>query len=144
MCSVSLLTDGTVFRGMGTPALGPTPPAHRLDEFPAGYSLAGCSPALPASASPTGHQYAVMSSCRSRSFHRAANCVLTVCVIPGGKPIPIEAIRHSQGNQGRAFEDCVCPLQAAKAGSCVQIHIDPRIPKVFHAGGEKRIVQRYQ
>ena len=28
--------------------------AHRLDEFPVGYSLAGCSPAMPASASPTG------------------------------------------------------------------------------------------
>ena len=27
-------------------------PAHRLDKFPAGYSLAGCSPAEPASASP--------------------------------------------------------------------------------------------
>ena len=31
------------------------PPAHRLDEFPAGYSLAGCAPAEPASASPAGH-----------------------------------------------------------------------------------------
>jgi hypothetical protein len=30
------------------------PQAHRSDEFPAGYSLAGCSPAEPASASPTG------------------------------------------------------------------------------------------
>ena len=29
-------------------------PAHRLDEFPAGYSLTGCSPALPASSSSTG------------------------------------------------------------------------------------------
>ena len=29
-------------------------PAHHPDEFPAGYSLAGCSPALPASASPAG------------------------------------------------------------------------------------------
>jgi len=28
--------------------------AHRLDEFPAGYSLASCSPAELASASPTG------------------------------------------------------------------------------------------
>jgi len=27
-------------------------PAHRRDEFPAGYSSAGCSPAEPASASP--------------------------------------------------------------------------------------------
>src|SRR5207245_4642124 len=30
------------------------PQPHRLDEFPAGYSLAGCSPAEPASASPAG------------------------------------------------------------------------------------------
>lgn len=29
-------------------------PAHRLDEFPTGYSLAGWSPPEPASASPTG------------------------------------------------------------------------------------------
>jgi len=33
--------------------------AHRLDEFPAGYSLTGCSPALPASASPAGVDDAV-------------------------------------------------------------------------------------
>jgi transposase InsO family protein len=31
-------------------------PDHRLDESPAGYSLAGCSPAEPASASPAGDQ----------------------------------------------------------------------------------------
>jgi hypothetical protein len=30
----------------------PAPQAHRLDEFPAGYPLAGCSPAEPASVSP--------------------------------------------------------------------------------------------
>jgi hypothetical protein len=30
------------------------PAPHRLDEFPAGYSLDGCSPAEPPSASPTG------------------------------------------------------------------------------------------
>jgi putative transposase len=32
-------------------------PDHRLDESPAGYSLAGCSPALPASASPAVDQF---------------------------------------------------------------------------------------
>ena len=31
-------------------------PDHRLDESPAGYSLAGCSPAEPASASPADHE----------------------------------------------------------------------------------------
>src|ERR1041385_1356208 len=58
--------------------------AHRLDEFPAGYSSAGCSPAWPASASPAGYEYALQSSCRSRIFHRTANSVLTVCLSPGG------------------------------------------------------------
>jgi hypothetical protein len=38
----------------GKPTLfEPAPIAHRLDEFPAGYPLAGCSPAEPASVSPT-------------------------------------------------------------------------------------------
>jgi hypothetical protein len=60
-------------------------PAHRLDEFPTGYSLAGCAPAEPASASPAATEYAVKSSCRSRIFQRTANSVLTVCVSPGGK-----------------------------------------------------------
>src|SRR6476659_2316758 len=62
-------------------------PAHRLDEFPAGYSLTGWSPPEPASASPAGHQYAVISPCRSRAFHRTVNRVLTVCVSRGGKGI---------------------------------------------------------
>jgi hypothetical protein len=60
-------------------------PAHRLDEFPAGYSLAGCAPAEPASASPAGNQYALQSFCRSRIFQRTANSVLTVCVSRRGK-----------------------------------------------------------
>lgn len=61
--------------------------AHRLDEFPAGYSLAGCAPALPASASPTASEYALESSCRWIIFHRTVNSVLTVCLTPGGRPI---------------------------------------------------------
>jgi hypothetical protein len=38
-------------------------PSHRLDEFPTGYSLASCSPAEPASASP-----ASLILLRSKSF----------------------------------------------------------------------------
>lgn len=43
-------SDGEARSGGGT-----APGAHRFDEFPAGYSLAGCSPAEPASASPAGY-----------------------------------------------------------------------------------------
>src|SRR5437764_6249266 len=59
--------------------------AHRLDEFPAGYSSTGCAPALPASASPTASECALKSSCRSMIFHRTAYSVLTVCLTPGGR-----------------------------------------------------------
>jgi len=69
-----------IFPSDGGAGFAANAPAHRLDEFPAGYSLAGCAPAGPASASPTGSDYAVQSSCRASSFHRTANCVLTVCV----------------------------------------------------------------
>ena len=67
------------------PLSGFAPGSHRLDESAAGYSLAGWSPPEPASASPGEYEYALQSSCRSRSFHPTANSVLTVCVSPGGK-----------------------------------------------------------
>src|SRR5258708_8966066 len=71
----------------GGPLSGFAPGPHRLDESAAGYSLAGCAPAEPASASPGDYEYAVQWSCRSRSFHPTANSVLTVCVSPGGRRI---------------------------------------------------------
>jgi len=40
---------------------------------------------VPTSASPAVYEYAVIPFCRSRPFHRTVNCVLTVCVTPGGK-----------------------------------------------------------
>ena len=67
---------------------------HRLDEFPAGYSLAGCSPALPASASPTGHHFALKSNCRSSTFQRTAHSVLTVCLSPGGQSNSVRDVEH--------------------------------------------------
>src|SRR5216684_382265 len=66
-------------------------PAHRLDEFPAGYSSAGCSPAEPASASPTEDHFALWAICSTILFQRAVNCVLTVCVTPGGRRMEISS-----------------------------------------------------
>ena len=73
-----------IFPSDGGASLRADASTHRLDEFPAGYSLAGCSPALPASASPTGHHFALKSNCRSSNFQRTAYSVLTVCLSPGG------------------------------------------------------------
>ena len=53
--SVSFPRHGEIYRWKrnGEP-VRPSSPAHPIDESPVGYSLAGCSPAEPASASPTG------------------------------------------------------------------------------------------
>jgi len=55
--SMSFFRHGEIYRPMGSGKQCGEPdmlgsPAHRHDESPAGYSLAGCSPAEPASASP--------------------------------------------------------------------------------------------
>ena len=56
---------------------------HPTDEFPAGYSLAGCTPAEPASASPAGAHFAGKPVRSTMQFHRTAGSVLTVCLSPG-------------------------------------------------------------
>jgi hypothetical protein len=81
---MSFLGIGKSIHPMRTPA-SPASPPHRSDEFPAGYSLAGCAPASPASASPTASEYALKSSYRSIAFHRTVNSVLTVCLTLGGR-----------------------------------------------------------
>src|ERR1041384_5168925 len=43
-------------RTIEAPSIGRRP-SSSSDEFPAGYSLTGCSPALPASASPAGVEH---------------------------------------------------------------------------------------
>lgn len=67
-------------------------PAHRADEFPAGYSSAGWSPPEPASASPAGFEYASLWFCRSSGFQRTANCVLTACVSQGAQPSQVRVL----------------------------------------------------
>ena len=51
--------------------------AHRLDEFPGGYSLAGWSPPVPASASPTASEYEAQPLRTSTDFQQTVGCVLT-------------------------------------------------------------------
>jgi hypothetical protein len=74
--------------------------AHRPDESPVGCSSAACSPASPASALPTGSQCALNSSCWSTDFHRTANCVLTVCLTPGGRPTGVAALFLTEDEEG--------------------------------------------
>jgi hypothetical protein len=61
--------------------------AHRNDEFPAGYSLAGCAPAEPAAASPAGAHLAGKGFRSTMQFQRTVRSVLTVCLTPGDNPI---------------------------------------------------------
>src|SRR5208282_5122492 len=82
---MSLLRHGEIYPSDGGAIDIDRAPAHRWDEFPAGYSLAGCSPAEPASASPAGAYSEVQSYRRSSVFHRTADSVLTGCLTSGGR-----------------------------------------------------------
>jgi hypothetical protein len=80
---MSFLRHPEIFPSDGGANLAVNTPAHRLDEFPAGYSLAGCAPAEPAAASPTDHHFAGSSFRRTMSFHRTPSCGLTGCLSRG-------------------------------------------------------------
>ena len=80
---MSFLRHPEIFPSDGGANLAANTPAHRLDEFPAGYSLAGCAPAEPAAASPTDHHFAGSSFRRTMSFHRTASWGLTGCLSRG-------------------------------------------------------------
>ncbi len=100
--SMSFLRHSEIYRPIWVsfwPSLGATTaaaPAHRLDEFPAGYSLAGRSPAEPASRFTSQvNQYALQSVLPVEDFfQRTANSVLTVCVSRGGKRMNHRIYRH--------------------------------------------------
>jgi len=65
-------------------------PTHRTDEFPAGYSSAGCSPAVPASASPAS---AILLELILNAKDFAANGILSLIPVsqPWGslQPVPV-------------------------------------------------------
>src|SRR5450432_2225981 len=110
-----------IFPSDGGASIAASAPAHRLDEFPAGYSSAGWSPPVPASASPTGYEYAVKSSCRSSSFHRTAYYVLTVCVSPRGKGTNIRSGTCSATiREIRSAEDARVALQLHRKEMAVE------------------------
>ena len=62
----------------------PRPP--RYDEFPAGYSSAGCAPAEPASALPAEAHLAGWGAGSTIDLQRTANRLLTPCLTQGDKP----------------------------------------------------------
>ena len=62
------------------------PRPHRYDEFPAGYSSAGCAPAEPASASPAEAHLAGFGSGSTIDLQQTVNRLLTPCLIQGDNP----------------------------------------------------------
>jgi len=59
---------------------------HRYDEFPTGYSSAGCAPAEPASASPAEAHLAGFGSISTIELQRTVESLLTPCLTQGDNP----------------------------------------------------------
>jgi hypothetical protein len=82
---MSFLRHGEIYRPMQKrerPA-NDRPRPHRYDEFPAGYSLAGCAPAEPTSASPAAVHTAAKTLGSTIKMQRTANHLLTACLTQG-------------------------------------------------------------
>jgi len=87
---MSFLRHGEIYRPMQKrerPAHD-RPQPHRYDEFPAGYSLAGCAPAEPASASPAVAHSAGNALGSTIKKQRTANHLLTMCLTQGDNLTP--------------------------------------------------------
>ena len=82
--TLSFLRHGQIYQSDvlmlqdGDQAFWPCPLFHRLDEFAVGYSLAGCSPALPASASPTGFIFILLIEAVKHRRRRLGSCAVEV------------------------------------------------------------------
>ena len=89
---MSFLRHGEIYRPISSRGGKPEqswldcPSAHQYDEFPAGYSLAGCAPTEPASASPAGVHRAAGRNGSTIEKQRTARSVLTACLSQGDNP----------------------------------------------------------
>ena len=100
---MSFLRHGEIYRpisSMPGRSWPDRPRPHRFDEFPAGYSLAGCAPAGPASALPAGAHRAGKGRDCTMQLQRTAESVLIVCLTRGDNPKQRRwlAIRHLLSN----------------------------------------------
>ena len=103
-------SDGLGFCKSGAQSGRLHAPTHRFDEYPAGYSLAGCAPAEPASASPAGRQSTMMGALQPSFFQRMGKPCLAGCLTSGVHLGPqtnrqlkqhnYQIDRHGYGNQG--------------------------------------------
>ena len=75
------------------------PRPHRYDEFPAGYSSAGCAPAEPASASPAEAHLAGFGSSSTIELQRTVNRLLTLCLTQGDNLILSAATCYARQSQ---------------------------------------------
>jgi hypothetical protein len=69
-------------------------PAHRFDESPDDYSLAGCSPAEPASASPSDYQLAIDRPTEPLLTIKRRVCILRRVSPTGGSPCKTSGFMH--------------------------------------------------
>lgn len=76
-------SDGLDPRWSGAQSARLHAPTHRFDEFPTGYSLAGCSPAEPASASPADEEFTLRAVPQPTIFQQMGKTCLPACLTSG-------------------------------------------------------------
>jgi hypothetical protein len=115
---MSFLRHGEIYHFDEGAILEDRAPAHRNDEFPAGYSLAGCTPAEPAAASPAEAQLAGKAVRSTIEFQRTAGSVLTVCLTQGDnrRCLRRRLPRCSSGSVGAKMLSASSPMCESRLG----------------------------
>jgi hypothetical protein len=121
---------------LGRPTCG-HPSAHRYDEFPAGYSLVGCAPAEPASASPAGAHGAPEASSSTIEIQRTANYLLTACLTRGDNPI--YPFCHSERSEESLFL-----FLGSNRGEIPRFARNEKINYFFHGLFNLQTIQRWE
>ncbi len=123
---MSFLRHGEIYLPMRSSALGRPwpgrPSPHRYDEFPAGYSLAGCAPAEPASASPADTQVGTNTVSSTIEKQRMAGRPLTACLTQGDNPsLAANTRAQSPGEaKDRAFSKSWGIIAVTPTGQCTR------------------------
>ena len=96
-------SDGLDLRWSGAQSARLHAPTHRFDEFPTGYSLAGCSPAEPASASPADEEFTLRAVPQPTIFQQMGKTCLPACLTSGvHRRVCLAPLEMAQG--GRVIE----------------------------------------
>ena len=143
-------SDGLDLRWSGAQSAPLHAPTHRFDEFPTGYSLAGCSPAEPASASPADEEFTMRAVPQPTIFQQMGKTCLPACLTSGVHCLANDNLTPSREvSKSRSQDNSVVPAsdsnqqsddKRADVAEVVPPEAEEALSKVLAGGSPKELL----